>query len=72
MEDKLFNIYSGSYIQADLVKQLLEDNGIRCIVRNGLMSTIILGEGDNAVDILIEESNIPKAKELLANFDQES
>lgn len=71
MEDKLFNIYSGSYIQADLVKQLLEDNGIHCIVRNGLMSTIILGEGDNAVDILIEESKVPKAKELLANFDQE-
>ena len=66
MNENWVVIYSTSKPwQAEIAKQVLEDNGIEAVVINKQDSSYLFGEAEVYVDIC----NIEKAKELTKNID---
>ena len=64
--------YSGSPIDADLINQILNTNGIKTIMRNQLMSTIAPWQlspgGLDPVDIYVDHEELPNALELIKEY----
>lgn len=60
-------LFAGSEVMALAVKNILEDNQIPYIVRDDIESAIGIGMGTlgKAVNIFVEEQDLPKAKNLL-------
>ncbi|HPD95776.1 MAG: DUF2007 domain-containing protein [Bacteroidales bacterium] len=66
MDDNWTEIYSTSKpYQAEIAKQVLEDNGITSVVVNRQDSSYLFGEAS----VYVENANIEKAKELLKNIE---
>ncbi len=66
MDDNWTVIYSSSKPwQAEIARQVLEDNGIKSVVINRQDSSYLFGEAEVYVDIC----NAEKAKELTKNID---
>ncbi len=72
MKSDLTKVYRGNPIQAEMIKQMLEENGISCMLRNKMMGSIAPwlvsygGENPVSVEVLIEDEE--KAKELIEGF----
>ena len=68
----LVEIFTGDFFESEAVTQILEEDGIRCIVENRLMATIapwyITPGGNHPVTIQISSNNYERAKELIAEF----
>ncbi len=66
MDDNWIVAYSTSKPwQAEIAKQVLEDNGISAVIINKQDSSYLFGEAEVYVDIC----NLEKAKELTKNID---
>jgi len=71
-QDELKNVYTGSVIEADFVKSLLEENGIGAMVRNTLGESVVAGWASGAPDdaglVYVIESHEPEAKKLIEEY----
>ncbi|BDX38038.1 hypothetical protein CYCD_13930 [Tenuifilaceae bacterium CYCD] len=66
MDENWIVVYSTSKPwQAEIAKQVLEENGIAAVVINKQDSSYLFGEAEVYVDIC----NVEKAKELIKNID---
>lgn len=61
---KSVEIFSGSPWEAEIIKGLLESNGILCVVKDGLMGTLAPYIAPS-VSILVTEENINIATEII-------
>ena len=75
----IFEVFSGTSIDANFIKAFLEDNGIGVIVENKLQSSISAGWVDTStgnVSVMVAAKNFEKAealvREYLAGRDKES
>lgn len=59
-------IFSGSEVEALVIKQQLEDRGVEPIVRNGFESARLAGFGntDAAVELYITAEDFEKVKDI--------
>ena len=74
MNEKLVTVAKfGDYIQADLARQLLEDEGIRAFVMGQNVANVYSGV-PAAIDIELQtpESQAQEAREILETNEQES
>lgn len=71
---KLIRVYSGNPIDAEIVKEVLEDNGIPVNIKNQLMGSIapwyVSAGGIAPVDIEVFEKDKQKAELLIAEFNK--
>ncbi len=69
--DDIKLLFTGSEIDAGVLKDFLEDNGVGCILRNDMNSAKAAGFGvsfGSEAKVLVMEKDYEKAKELLAEF----
>lgn len=64
-------LFAGSEIMVLAVRNILEENSIPYIIRDDIESAISSGFGsaDKAVNVFVENSDLDKAKNLLAEND---
>jgi len=71
MKDNILKIYTGSEVPVRLLKGLLEENNIYSIIKDEFQSSISAGyvKGvPSAIDIYIKQSDLEKAKPIIADF----
>lgn len=64
-------LFAGSEIMVLAVRDILEGNSIKYIIRDDIESAITAGFGsaDKAVHVFVDEEDLEKAKELLETND---
>lgn len=71
-EERLSFIYSGSIVQADLLKCLVEGQGIETFLHDETVGTLFpwyrSTGGAGAVKVLVANSNIDKARPFVDDF----
>lgn len=69
-DDNIIRIYTGTEITVNLLKDELEQVGISGVIQNDFESGTSAGIGGNpsAIDLFIQESDLKKAKSILADF----
>lgn len=72
MEDKVVTVFRGQPVDADIIKHILEDNGIIAGLKNHLMGTIapwqVAGGGFEPVEVEVLEQDKEKALEFIEEF----
>lgn len=70
--EDLMLLYNGTEINANVLKEILEDNQIGCLIRNDMKSGLSAGFGggymETEASVYVAQKNIDKAKELLEQF----
>ena len=73
IEPSFKEVYSGDFLQASTIQQLLEEHDIPAFLRNGLMGSIepfaVIAGGSNAVSIDVPTLNFEKALSLIKEFE---
>lgn len=61
-------IYTTNQVyEADMVRNIMEDNGIECVIMNKQDSTYRFGE----IEVLVPNENVLTAKQLILKFEGE-
>lgn len=72
MSDDIKLVYTGSDVEAMFLEQMLKDNGIGCIRKNSLQSSIdagwASGSPEDSTQLFVETDNLEKAKALLDEY----
>jgi hypothetical protein len=70
--DDLKNVFTGSVLEADFIKSLLEENGIGAMVRNTLGESVVAGWASGAPDdaglVYVIESHEEEAIKLIKEY----
>ncbi|MFO8130397.1 MAG: DUF2007 domain-containing protein [Bacteroidales bacterium] len=71
-DDDLKLVYTGSSINANYVKSILEENGIGALVRNTLSESLKAGwvsgaQGDSS-RVFVSEENLEKALKIVEDY----
>lgn len=70
--DDLKNVFTGSVLEADFIKSLLEENGIGAMVRNTLGESLVAGWASGSPDdaglVYVIESHELEAKKLIEEY----
>ena len=70
-EDKLIQVFNGTEITVNLLKDELEQSGIAGVIRNDLNSGIFAGFSGgaaNSVYLLIREADLKNAESIINEF----
>ena len=71
MQD-IYEVFSGSSIDANFIKSYLEENGIGVIIENRLGSSINAGwidpESGKGVSVMVSAENFEKAENLVREY----
>jgi len=70
-KDELTKLFTGSEIDCGILKELLEDNEIACLIKNNSNSAKAAGFGVNLgseANIYVAEKDLEKSKELVQQF----
>lgn len=70
-ENELVKIFTGSEVAIILLKEMLEENGIASMVRNGFQSGLsagFYGGTPSAIDLYIQETDLKNAEPVIAEF----
>ena len=67
-EDKPVVVFSGSLIDADLLKVFLEENKITAFLQDQLMGTVSPWGIQNIVKVVVSASDLGKVKPLFQKF----
>ena len=71
MQD-IYEVFSGSSIDANFIKSYLEENGIGVIIENRLSSSINAGwidpESNKGVSVMVSAENFEKAENLVREY----
>jgi Putative prokaryotic signal transducing protein len=68
-------IYSGTIVQADLLKCLLEGAGIHAVLQDefiGMIAPYVSPGGVGAVKVLVVKSDIDKARSIVEGFSRQT
>ena len=69
--DELIHIYSGSFLNAQFVANVLDENNIKCMVKDDYQNSIIAGwvspGSENSVRVFVAKKDVEAAKELIKN-----
>ena len=67
--DELIHIYSGSFLNAQFVANVLDENNIKCMVKDDYQNSIIAGwvspGSENSVRVFVAKKDVEAAKELI-------
>ena len=67
--DELIHIYSGSFLNAQYVAKVLDENNIKCMVKDDYQNSIIAGwvspGSENSVRVFVAKKDIEAAKEAI-------
>ncbi len=71
-EHNLKAVYTGSVVDANYIKSILEENGIGCIVRDSLTESVHAGWASGSPEssnrVFVDESHEAAAKKFIAEF----
>ena len=69
--DELIHIYSGSFLNAQFVANVLDKNNIKCMVKDDYQNSIIAGwvspGSENSVRVFVAKKDFEAAKEVIKN-----
>ena len=69
--DELIHIYSGSFLNAQFVANVLDENNIKCMVKDDYQNSIIAGwvspGSENSVRVFVAKKEVEAAKEVIKN-----
>lgn len=69
--DDLIHIYSGSFLNAQFVANVLDENNIKCMVKDDYQNSIIAGwvspGSENSVRVFVANKDVEAAKEVIKN-----
>ena len=69
--DELIHIYSGSFLNAQFVANVLDENSIKCMVKDDYQNSIIAGwvspGSENSVRVFVAKKDVEAAKEVIKN-----
>ena len=69
--DELIHIYSGSFLNAQFVANVLDENSIKCMVKDDYQNSIIAGwvspGSENSVRVFVAKKDVEAAKEAIKN-----
>ena len=69
--DELIHIYSGSFLNAQFVANVLDENNIKCMVKDDYQNSIIAGwvspGSENSVRVFVAKKDVLAAKEAIKN-----
>ncbi len=72
MADDIRLVYTGSTVEAMFIEELLKENGIGCIRRDNLQSSVDAGwangSPENSVQIFVETDHFEKAKKIMEDY----
>jgi hypothetical protein len=71
--DNLIRIYTGSEVLVIILKEQLEEIGISSLIKNDYQSGISVGfvaSVPSAIDLYIQESDLPEAEPIINEFIQ--
>ena len=67
--DELIHIYSGSFLNAQFVANVLDENNIKCMVKDDYQNSIIAGwvspGSENSVRVFVAKKDVEAAKEAI-------
>jgi hypothetical protein len=70
--DELKQVFTGSFVEAQFIGSLLEDNGIGALVRNTLEESVIAGWASGSPEdaglVFVAEYHEEQAKVLIAEY----
>ena len=70
--DGLKRVFTGSSVDANFIKSILEDNGVGCIVKDSLQESTIAGWGSGAPEVscrvFVVESDEESALDLVKQY----
>ena len=70
--DDLKNVFTGSVLEADFIKSMLEENGIGAMVRNTLGESLVAGWASGAPEdaglVYVIENHEAEAKKLIEDY----
>lgn len=69
-QSKSVEVFSGSSWEAEIIKGLLESNGIRSVVKDGILGTLAPYIAP-AVSLLVTEEDYEEAKKIISEKDTE-
>ena len=69
--DELIHIYSGSFLNAQFISNVLDENNIKCMVKDDYQNSIIAGwvspGSENSVRVFVAKKDVEAAKEVIKN-----
>ena len=69
--NELIHIYSGSFLNAQFIANVLDENNIKCMVKDDYQNSIIAGwvspGSENSIRVFVAKKDIEAAKELIKN-----
>ena len=69
--DELIHIYSGSFLNAQFIANVLEENNIKCMVKDDYQNSIIAGwvspGSENSIRVFVAKKDVEAAKEVIKN-----
>jgi hypothetical protein len=71
MKSKLTRIYSGTEVTVNLLKSILEEEGIAALIQDDFRSGVTAGFSGgvpSAIDLFINETDLEKAKPIVNEF----
>jgi hypothetical protein len=73
-DNDIIEVFAGTYIDAEIVKGLLEDSDIEAFLKDGNMGTIapwhVSAGGAGAVKIIINSDDFEKAQMIIEKYEQ--
>ena len=69
--DELIHIYSGSFLNAQFISNVLDENNIKYMVKDDYQNSIIAGwvspGSENSVRVFVTKKDVEAAKEAIKN-----
>ena len=69
--NELIHIYSGSFLNAQYVANVLDENNIKCMVKDDYQNSIIAGwvspGSENSVRVFVAKKDVEVAKKAIKN-----
>jgi len=67
---KLIEIFDGNLFQAQMVKNLLENEGIESFLKDEIIARSPIYRGEGGVRVMISESDYDKARLIVNEYDK--
>ena len=69
--DELIHIYSGSFLNAQFISNVLDENNIKYMVKDDYQNSIIAGwvspGSENSIRVFVAKKDVEAAKEVIKN-----
>lgn len=67
---KLIEVFKGSLWEAELVKSLLDNNDVPCVLKDGMVVNVVLPSSAVEVTVLVNEENFEAAMEVVREYEK--